>query len=63
MNIAAQGRTRKVKTSKKKKTYMSNKSFLALKKALEEALAYECGKRRDLPVTRINPNVQKARTS
>jgi hypothetical protein len=40
---------------------MSNKSFLALKKALEEALAYECGKRRDLPVTRINPNVQKAR--
>jgi hypothetical protein len=62
MNMAAQRRTRKVKTSKK--TYMSNESFVDLKKALERALAYECGKRRDLPVTRIDPNVaQKAKTS
>jgi hypothetical protein len=40
---------------------MSDKSFVVLKNALEEALAYECGKRRDLPVTRINPNVTQSR--
>jgi hypothetical protein len=34
-------------------TYMSDKAFAALRKALEEALAFECGQRRDLQVTRI----------
>jgi hypothetical protein len=47
----------KVKESPKAQTnnttYMSDKAFAALRKALEEALAFECGQRRDLQVTRI----------
>lgn len=47
----------KVKDSPKAQTNnttcMSDKAFAALRKALEEALAFECGQRRDLQVTRI----------
>lgn len=48
----------KVKESPKAQTnnttYMSDKAFAALRKALEEALAFECGQRAAiLQVTRI----------
>ena len=38
--------------TKKKKTYMSDEAFADLKKALEDALAFERGKAPDLKVTR-----------
>jgi hypothetical protein len=52
-------KTRKVQTNKT--TYMSNEAFADLKEAVEDALAFECGKRRDLNVTRIQaPHRPKA---
>lgn len=42
--------TRKVQT--KKTNYMSDEAFADLKQALEDALAFERGERRDLSVTR-----------
>ena len=45
------GKTRKVRTRKKK--YMSDEAFAHLREALEEAVAFERGKTRDLNVTRI----------
>jgi hypothetical protein len=41
------------KIRKKKSTYMSDKAFADLKDALEGALAFERGERRDLIVTRL----------
>jgi hypothetical protein len=40
---------------------MSGKSFADLKEALEDALAFECGERRELTVTRISYITPKAR--
>lgn len=52
-------RTRKVQTDKG--TYMSDEAFADLKEALESALAFERGDRRDLNVTRIQaPRPPKA---
>lgn len=45
------GKTRKVQTNKT--NYMSDEAFADLKNALEDALAFERGKGRDLKVTRI----------
>ncbi len=45
------GKTRKLHT--KKKNYMSREAFAHLKKTLEDALAFERGKARDLKVTPI----------
>ena len=45
------GRTRKVQTNKT--NYMSNEAFAELREAMEDALAFERGKRRGLKVTRI----------
>jgi len=44
-------RTRKVQTNRA--TYMSDDAFADLKQALEDALAFEGGERRELKVTRI----------
>ena len=44
-------KTRKVQTNKT--NYMSDDAFADLKEAMEEALAFERGKSRDLKVTRI----------
>src|SRR5258705_12914285 len=45
----------------KKTEYVSDEAFADLKEALEEALAYERGERRDLKVTRIqSPRPPKA---
>jgi putative transcriptional regulator len=44
-------RARKVQTNKT--NYMSDKAFAELKEAMEDALAFERGERRDLKVTRI----------
>jgi hypothetical protein len=41
------------KAQTNKTTYMSDKAFRDLKEALEGALAFERGERRDLNVTRI----------
>jgi hypothetical protein len=43
--------TRKAQT--KKTNYMSDPAFADLQQALEDALAFERGERRDLSVTRI----------
>jgi hypothetical protein len=43
--------TRKLQTNKT--NYMSDEAFAELKQAMEDALAFERGKRRDLKVTRI----------
>ena len=52
-------KTRKVQTNKT--NYMSEDAFADLKGALEDALAFERGKRRDLKVTRIrSPRPPKA---
>ena len=52
-------KTRKVQTNKT--NYMSEEAFADLKGALEDALAFERGKRRDLKVTRIrSPRPPKA---
>ncbi len=42
---------RKVQT--KKPNYMSDEAFADLKQALEDALTFERGERRDIPVARI----------
>ena len=44
-------KVRKAKVSKS--NYMSNEAFADLKGALEDALAYERGERKDLRVTRV----------
>ena len=44
-------KTRKVQTNKT--NYMSEEAFADLKGAMEDALSFERGKRRDLKVTRI----------
>lgn len=44
-------RTRKIQTNKA--NYMSDEAFGDLKEALEGALAFERGERRDLKVTRL----------
>ena len=52
-------KTRKVQTNKT--NYMSDEGFADLKAAMEGALAFERGKRRDLKVTRIQaPRPPKA---
>ena len=53
------GKSRKVQTNKT--NYMSDDAFVDLKEAMEDALAFERGKRRDLKVTRIQaPRPPKA---
>jgi putative transcriptional regulator len=53
------GKTRKVQTNKT--NYMSDEAFADLKNAMEDALAFERGKGRDLKVTRIQaPRPPKA---
>ncbi|HEX7330405.1 MAG TPA: hypothetical protein VF290_02840 [Pyrinomonadaceae bacterium] len=55
------GKTRKVQTNKT--NYMSDEAFADLKNAMEDALAFERGKGRDLKVTRIQaPRPPKARS-
>ena len=49
--MKAPKRNRKVTTNKT--SYISDEAFADLKEALESALAFERGKRRDLKVTRI----------
>lgn len=52
-------KTRKAQTNKS--NYMSDEAFADLKEAMESALAFEHGKRRDLKVTRIQaPRPPKA---
>lgn len=52
-------KTRKVQTNKT--NFMSDDAFADLKEAMEDALAFERGKRRDLKVTRIQaPRPPKA---
>ena len=52
-------RTRKVQTNKT--NYMSDEAFADLKEAMDDALAFERGERRDLKVTRIQaPRPPKA---
>lgn len=53
------GKTSKVQTNKS--NYMSDDAFADLKEAMEEALAFERGKGRDLKVTRVQaPRPPKA---
>lgn len=53
------GKTRRVQTNKT--NYMSEEAFAELKEAMEDAFAFERGKRRDLKVTRIQaPRPPKA---
>jgi putative transcriptional regulator len=53
------GKTRKVQTNKT--NYMSDEAFAELKGAMEDALAFERGKRHDLKVTKIQaPRPPKA---
>ena len=53
------GKTRKMQTNKT--NYMSDQAFSDLKEAMEDALAFERGKRHDLKVTRIQaPRPPKA---
>ena len=53
------GKTRKAQTTKT--NYMSDEAFADLKDAMEDALAFEHGKRHDLKVTRIQaPRPPKA---
>jgi hypothetical protein len=49
MNAAK--KTRKAQTNKT--NYMSDEAFADLKEAMEDALAFESGQRRNLKVTRI----------
>jgi hypothetical protein len=52
------GKTRKAQTNKT--NYMSDEAFADLKEAMEDALAFERGKPRDLKVTRIQaPHPQR----
>jgi hypothetical protein len=53
------GKTRRVQTNKT--NYIGDEAFTELKEAMEDALAFERGKRRDLKVTRIQaPRPPKA---
>jgi len=53
------GKTRKVQTNKT--NYLSEEAFADLKEAMEDAVAFERGKRRELKVTRIQaPRPPKA---
>jgi putative transcriptional regulator len=53
------GKIRKVQTNKT--NYMGDEAFTELKEAMEDALAFERGKRRDLKLTRIQaPRPPKA---
>lgn len=53
------GKTRKAQTNKT--NYMSEEAFAGLKQAMEDALAFERGQRRDLKVTRLQvPRPPKA---
>ena len=55
----AESKIREVQTNKT--NYMSDEAFADLKEAMEGALAYERGERRDLKVTRIQaPRPPKA---
>ncbi len=57
--MKASKKTRRVKTDKK--NYMSDEAFADLKEAMESALAFERGDRRDLKITRIRaPRPPKA---
>jgi putative transcriptional regulator len=53
------GKTRKAQTNKT--NYMSEEAFAGLKQAMEDALAFERGQRRDLKVSRLQvPRPPKA---
>ena len=53
------GKTRKVQTNKT--NYMTNEALADLKSAMEDALGFQRGKRRDLKVTRVQaPRPPKA---
>lgn len=53
------GKTRKMQTNKR--NYMSDEGFADLKEAMEDAVAFEAGKRSNLRVTRIQaPRPPKA---
>ena len=55
-------KTRKSQTTKS--NYMSDEAFAELKEAMEDALSFEHGKRRDLKITRIQaPRPPKAMSS
>ena len=55
-------KSRKLQTNKT--NYMSDDAFAELKKAMEDALAFEHGKRRDLKIKRIQaPRPPKAMSS
>ena len=58
-------KTRKTRKAQTNKTnYMSDEAFAELKEAMEDALAFEQGKRRDLKITRIQaPRPPKAMSS
>ena len=43
-----------------KSNYMSDEAFAHLKKAMEDAVAFERGKRRDLKVTKIQARVNRS---
>jgi putative transcriptional regulator len=59
ITMKAAKRIRRVRTNKT--NYMSDEGFAGLKEALEDALAFERGERRDLNVTRIQaPRPPKA---
>ena len=47
----AKDKTRKLQTTKR--NYMSDEAFAELKKAMEDALAFEHGKSRDLKITQV----------
>jgi hypothetical protein len=51
------------KAQTKKTTYMSDKTFVGLQQALEDALAFERGDRRDLSVRRFPGPAVKSVTS
>ncbi|HEX7330873.1 MAG TPA: type II toxin-antitoxin system MqsA family antitoxin [Pyrinomonadaceae bacterium] len=56
------GKTRKSQTTKS--NYMSDEAFAELKEAMEDALAFEQGKRRELKITRIQvPRPPKSMSS
>ena len=54
------GKTRKMQTNKR--NYMSDEGFADLKEAMEDAVAFEGSKRRNLRVTRIQAPRQRSRT-
>lgn len=54
------GKTRKVHTNKS--AYMNAEAFADLKEAMEDAAAFERGKRRDLRVTQIQAPRSRSRS-